>query len=202
MPANYKLYPHNWLTEIRPAILVRAGAIPEEGIEANCERCGVENHSNRAIVDARGAREAYIVLTIAHLDQDRENNDPLNLAALCQRCHLNWDRPFNLINASITREKRKKQQFLPGIDPKEWRERAMAKMKGESFNVVLSKTEYQQLIDLKDFTGLNMSINLRMALASRHQMVIQQIPTCASAQSCMAPQLFTPRAPIPQGVPS
>ena len=33
-----------------------------------------------------------IILTVAHLDRDRSNNAPSNLAALCQRCHLNHDR--------------------------------------------------------------------------------------------------------------
>lgn len=33
-----------------------------------------------------------IILTVAHLDRDRTNNHPDNLAALCQRCHLNHDR--------------------------------------------------------------------------------------------------------------
>lgn len=33
-----------------------------------------------------------IILTVAHLDRDRTNNAPENLAALCQRCHLNHDR--------------------------------------------------------------------------------------------------------------
>lgn len=33
-----------------------------------------------------------IILTVAHLDRNRKNNDPSNLAALCQRCHFNHDR--------------------------------------------------------------------------------------------------------------
>lgn len=33
-----------------------------------------------------------VILTVAHLDRDRSNNAPSNLAALCQRCHLNHDR--------------------------------------------------------------------------------------------------------------
>jgi hypothetical protein len=37
-----------------------------------------------------------IVLTVAHLDQDPSNNDYSNLMALCQRCHLNHDRSFNV----------------------------------------------------------------------------------------------------------
>jgi hypothetical protein len=37
-----------------------------------------------------------IVLTVAHLDQDKGNNRFSNLAALCQRCHLNHDRSRNI----------------------------------------------------------------------------------------------------------
>ena len=34
-----------------------------------------------------------VVLASAHLDHDPSNNDPHNLSALCQRCHLSHDRP-------------------------------------------------------------------------------------------------------------
>ena len=34
----------------------------------------------------------FVVLATAHLDQDPSNNDSRNLAALCQRCHLQHDR--------------------------------------------------------------------------------------------------------------
>lgn len=33
-----------------------------------------------------------VVLTIAHLDHDTSHNDYSNLKALCQRCHLNYDK--------------------------------------------------------------------------------------------------------------
>jgi len=33
-----------------------------------------------------------IILTVAHLDRDKNNNARSNLAALCQRCHLGHDR--------------------------------------------------------------------------------------------------------------
>lgn len=36
-----------------------------------------------------------IILTVAHLDQDPGHNRFHNLAALCQRCHLNHDRRDN-----------------------------------------------------------------------------------------------------------
>ena len=53
MPIDYKKYPPNWKTEIRPAVLKRANN--------SCEFCGVENHSIRP----DGTK---VVLTIAHLD--------------------------------------------------------------------------------------------------------------------------------------
>ena len=40
-------------------------------------------------------RATVTVLTVAHLDHDIENNDPANLAALCQGCHLGHDRRDN-----------------------------------------------------------------------------------------------------------
>jgi len=43
-----------------------------------------------------------VVLTVAHLDHDTANNDPANLRALCQRCHLNWDRERNIAKAKVT----------------------------------------------------------------------------------------------------
>jgi len=79
MPIDYKKYPANWFTEIRPAILARAGNC--------CEFCGVRNHAQVW----RSEKWIKIVLTIAHLDHDITNNDPANLRALCQRCHLHYD---------------------------------------------------------------------------------------------------------------
>lgn len=36
-------------------------------------------------------RPTYVVLACAHLDHDPSNNEPQNLAALCQRCHMLHD---------------------------------------------------------------------------------------------------------------
>lgn len=101
---NYKEYPPNWKTEIRPAVLERAGK--------KCEWCGVENHriihrfgkgkndwtywpdgmeSEAWSID--GKKSTKVILTIAHLDHDKLNHEvDLNrLAALCQKCHLGHD---------------------------------------------------------------------------------------------------------------
>lgn len=90
---NKKLYPKNW-KQIRQDILKRANN--------KCEFCGVENHAwgyrdkNGEFItrsdDIAGKTIFQIVLTIAHLDHNPENNNPENLRALCQKCHLNYDK--------------------------------------------------------------------------------------------------------------
>lgn len=90
MPINYKDYPDNWLTEIRPAILERANNC--------CEFCGIENY----IVKENGTK---VVLTIAHLDHDKFNHDVdlKRLKALCQKCHLQYDLPRHIANRKYGR---------------------------------------------------------------------------------------------------
>lgn len=83
MPVDYSKYPPNWKTEIRPRILERANNC--------CEECEAENYKEHPETGAR------VILTIAHLDHDPENWDVADdrLKALCQRCHLNYDRSDN-----------------------------------------------------------------------------------------------------------
>ena len=93
MPIDYSKYPVNWKTEIRPAILERAGD--------RCEFCGVPNGVTvyrQKKRRCRGQSSSYIgltstkiVLTIAHLNHDVTDSSPENLAALCQKCHLTHD---------------------------------------------------------------------------------------------------------------
>jgi hypothetical protein len=52
--------------------------------------------------------EAYgtgskVVLTTAHLDHTPENCDPANLRAMCQGCHLHYDREHHAETAYRTR---------------------------------------------------------------------------------------------------
>lgn len=127
MPIDYKKYPPNWKTEIRPAILERA--------KHCCEQCGVANyatgardldgnwHSTKQICGMNsdvgygyfgtyGVKDIKIVLTIAHLDHDLSNNDPSNLKALCQKCHLNYDKDQHKANSRKTINKKKGLQEL------------------------------------------------------------------------------------------
>ena len=116
-PENKKLYPKNW-KEIRQQILERAGH--------KCEFCGVENHvigfrlpgggfvkcANDKTVEflkkyPMGTKLIRIVLTIAHLDHDPTNNNPSNLRALCQRCHLHYDKEHHAETRKKTQELKK-----------------------------------------------------------------------------------------------
>ena len=118
MPIDYSQYPPNWKTEIRPAILERAGDC--------CEQCGVKNgdtgyrdktgtfHHHFSLDETHWGpyKLIQIVLTVAHLDHDRTHNDYSNLAALCQRCHLNHDRLDNQHKRQVRKDKRCGQQQL------------------------------------------------------------------------------------------
>ena len=62
-----------------------------------------------------------IVLTVAHLGvpladgrlgnkHDKSDCRPENLAAICQRCHLNFDRADHLARAAATRERHRRER--------------------------------------------------------------------------------------------
>jgi len=123
MPCDYKQYHPEWKTVIRPDILKRDGNC--------CKFCGVENgrliHRNgKGINDwvyypegmeseawlLDGIKSTKIILTIAHLDHDKTNNDYDNLAALCQKCHLGHDIKHHMANQKANRIKKKKLQSL------------------------------------------------------------------------------------------
>lgn len=112
MPIDYSLYPADW-KQIRAAILARSGNA--------CEHCGVANYAvgwrdkggefyklsedNGHLVEPENI--IRIVLTVAHLDHDITSNEPSNLRALCQQCHLRHDASHHARNAAITRRRRK-----------------------------------------------------------------------------------------------
>jgi hypothetical protein len=88
-------YPKNW-TEISHRI--------------RFERAGGRCEGSPRYPDCRAVHDqphpvtgSHVVLTTAHLDHDTTNNDPANLRALCQRCHLTHDAKQHATNAAITR---------------------------------------------------------------------------------------------------
>ena len=112
MPINYKDYPDNWKTYIRPRVLARAGnrcegspAFPE------CRARNGEPHPKTG---------STVVLTVAHVNHDIKDNDGMdrggallpkicsNLRAWCQLCHNKYDgkyRKWNAINNYVNNKK-------------------------------------------------------------------------------------------------
>lgn len=130
MPVDYQQYHPKW-TLIRRLVFKRAGD--------RCENCFLSNYSvinrkekNRRISaiewDMIHSAIRYsghsmttalkkfgftkIVLTIAHIDQDVNNNHFTNLRALCQKCHLKHDRKQHQENRRYGKNWKKKQLKL------------------------------------------------------------------------------------------
>lgn len=95
-PENRKRYPANWKTEIRPRILARANYACEGS--PDFPNCRVDNGQPHPETGSR------VVLTVAHLDHTPENCAPENLKAMCQRCHLNYDKEHHAQTAYRTRK--------------------------------------------------------------------------------------------------
>ena len=94
MPCDYKEYPKNWKWLSRQVIL-DAGD--------RCELCYAPNRTYvqrlkwadypwYKIKNAQeGEKHTRVVLTVHHIDGDKQNSTKQNLIALCQRCHLRLD---------------------------------------------------------------------------------------------------------------
>ncbi len=126
MPVDYRNYPINWKTHIRPAILKRAGG--------KCEKCGMKNYAivlagTRCLLveystykdakqnlgwyhDPIDGKAIIIVLTIAHKDHNPMNSNPENLLALCQACHNRMD-----VRHRIATRQRNRRRKLAKIAP-------------------------------------------------------------------------------------
>jgi len=57
-------------------------------------------------------KRTRIVLTVAHLDHTPEHNDDSNLLAMCQRCHLRYDRDHHAETRRKSRDKKSGQGSL------------------------------------------------------------------------------------------
>lgn len=134
---NRLRYPADW-AQIRKRILVREGY--------RCRRCkapdreriargagkdaGTYQTSDAEVYDAETGEclgtvrmtdfeldhMVTVVLTIAHLDQVPEHNDESNLAALCQRCHLQHDREPSKAKGFLTRHLGRGVQDMFGFE--------------------------------------------------------------------------------------
>lgn len=102
-PMNRADYPRDW-----PAISMRIRARSGQ----KCEWCGAPNR------EPHPDTGSIVVLTVAHLGvakldgtpgdkHDKRDCRDENLAALCQRCHLNYDRDDHVRHAAETRRRKR-----------------------------------------------------------------------------------------------
>lgn len=91
MPFHQARYPSNWRT-IASAYKERVGW--------RCEQCAVTHGTKRLSVQGRPYR---VVITVAHLDRYDTLNPDARLVALCQVCHLAYDREDNLVRRRANR---------------------------------------------------------------------------------------------------
>lgn len=112
-PENKARYPKNWKA-ISLSIRHRASwiceCIGECGTGHDPGRCTAENGG----LTSGGGR---VVLTVAHLDHTPENCAPENLKAMCQRCHLNYDKEHHAQTAYRTRKDRLEVADMFGLSP-------------------------------------------------------------------------------------
>jgi hypothetical protein len=99
-PENRARYPRDW-----PAISLR---IRRERAAGQCECEGECRTGHQGRCPARHgqphpATGSVVVLTVAHLDHTPETCTDDNLRAMCQRCHLNYDRGHHAETAARTR---------------------------------------------------------------------------------------------------
>jgi hypothetical protein len=99
-PENAARYSVDW-----PTIATK---IKHERAQWRCEcegECGRGTHEGRC-PNRHGGRAygtgSLVVLTVAHLDHTPENCEPENLRAMCQGCHLHYDREHHARTRSET----------------------------------------------------------------------------------------------------
>lgn len=89
MPIDYSKYCTDWKLRSKFIRFYRA--------KNHCEFCGAENYKPHPITGSK------VILTVAHLDHNINNNSFFNLVALCQKCHLTYDAKHHAMNARQTR---------------------------------------------------------------------------------------------------
>jgi hypothetical protein len=112
VPIDYRKYPSDWKTAIRPRILARHGH--------RCQCCGVANHlwgfrdaggkfhelpgwsREQGKRGPGGVRVFQIMLNVVHLDHGLTDHSDSNLGTMCQRCHGNYDKPITAAQAAYT----------------------------------------------------------------------------------------------------
>lgn len=114
-PSERARYPKDWKAI---SVRIRERSATIDAPEGRCEcmgECGLHEWGRCVEVQGKPAffAKGKIVLTVAHLDHTPENCGDENLKAMCQRCHLRYDREHHAETAKATREAKSGQgRFL------------------------------------------------------------------------------------------
>ncbi|ATN94982.1 hypothetical protein [Leptospira phage LE3] len=105
-PENKNRYPKDWDSISYKIRFDRA--------KGKCEWCEAENYKPHPVTGSK------VILTVAHLNHTPEDCREENLVALCQRCHLNYDRHIHVKNRKENAENKKEisqpKLFIQGIE--------------------------------------------------------------------------------------
>jgi len=93
MPIDYKEYHEHWK-------IISKGTIKKA--KNKCELCDAGNGKPHWKTGSK------VVLTVHHIDGDKDNNNKMNLIALCQRCHLRLDLQKHVRNRKRNRQQKEK----------------------------------------------------------------------------------------------
>lgn len=120
MPMNRSLYPDDWEAISHRIRFERAGG--------RCEECGAAHGSTLQRFTKNGyPRLVKVILTTHHKGIDKPDGTPgdpndkmdnrdENLAALCQRCHLEADRSNHLAASHQTRRNKKQAAAVAAVE--------------------------------------------------------------------------------------
>lgn len=98
--AQRAAYPENWDVLSRWVRFVRAGGRCECPGPQVCRAPGHAGHARctKRHGDMLPGRPTGVVLTTMHLDQNVANNEPSNLRAGCEACHLSFDAHWRAVH--------------------------------------------------------------------------------------------------------
>lgn len=104
-----ELYGPDWKEFSHRIRFVRAGGRCECMGECDSESCNLERQGGRCRRRHGDPiwgvpTDAVTILTTAHLCHDPSCRDEMHVRAMCQRCHLSYDRHLHARNAAWTRD--------------------------------------------------------------------------------------------------
>lgn len=104
-PENRSRYPANWREISRRIRFDRAGGRCE--CDGRCGRPADHRSPDGRCGNTHGTAAfgtgSNVVLTVAHLDHVPEHCDDANLMAMCQGCHLHYDREHHAATRAKTK---------------------------------------------------------------------------------------------------